>query len=294
MAILADTIKKLLTKSGFDIESEAYRKLIGLKELVVDIPDEVDGSLSGLMSLNEAKNNIDIKKHYKAEVLDPINNKISVWLKEVGADHDLINEISNDPNTYKKVELSLKKIAELKSKAAESGNKGDKAELERKVNELSAQLSKIATDAAKDKEDAIAAITNKYEMEFTDLEINRILGGKQLPGLFDRDIEIKMAREFLNKKLAEKNAQIKKVDGKLKLFSKDDETIRIFEAGNELDISTLTDMALADNKFLKVSGDGGGENFQNRQRDDKSQTKLSSAAAEALSDLDTALQGFKQ
>jgi hypothetical protein len=69
MAILADTIKKLLTKAGFDLNSETYRQLIGIKELVAEIPDEVDQSLTTLMSANEAKNNIDIKKHFKDDQL---------------------------------------------------------------------------------------------------------------------------------------------------------------------------------------------------------------------------------
>ena len=83
MAILADTIKKLLTKAGFDLNSETYRQLIGIKELVAEIPDEVDQSLTTLMSANEAKNNIDIKKHFKAEALDPFNNKVSTWLHQM-------------------------------------------------------------------------------------------------------------------------------------------------------------------------------------------------------------------
>jgi hypothetical protein len=291
MAILADTLKKLLTKAGFDTESESYRKLIGLKELVVDIPDDVDTSLTSLMGLTEAKNNIDIKKHYKAEVLDPFNNKLPIWLKELGADDDTIKAITEDANTYNKVEVALKKIAELKSKAADIGSKGDKAALEQKINDLSAQLSKIATDAAKDKDDAIAAITNRYETEFTELEIQRILSGKPLPGQFDSEVEVKIAREFLNKKLAEKNAIIKKIDGKLKLVAKDDDKMLIFDSGKELDLSTLTDMALADNKFLKVSGNGGGNPPSPTQGGQPPKTNAAAQSAEAH--IDEMLKAFQ-
>lgn len=291
MAILADTLVKLLTKAGVDKESESYRKLIGLKELVVDIPDDIDASISGLMSATEAKNNIDIKKHFKAEALDPFNNKVATWLKDNGADDDTIKAITDDQNTYNKVEVAIKKIAELKSKQVDG--KGDKAELERKINELSAQLSKAATDAANEKQAAIAQIVAQYDGEFTEMEINRIISSKPLPGQFGLDVESKIAREFLNKKLNEKGASIKKIDGKLKIVAKDDETIRIFEAGKELDLDTLTDMALADNKFLKVSDNGGGMPLKSTQST-QSSSKQSAAAANALSDLDIALQGFAQ
>ena len=66
----------------------------------------------------------------------------------------------------------------------------------------------------------------------------------------------------------------------------------IFDNGKELDLDTLTDMALADNKFLKVSGNGGGTPPIPPQGI-KNPIKPSSASAEALSDLDIALQGFK-
>ena len=289
MAILADTIKKLLTKANYDLNSEAYRELIGKKELMLEVPDDVDSSLTSLMGMTEAKNNIEIKKHYKAEALDPFNNNLPKWLKDLGADDETIEAISKDANTYNKVEVALKKIAELKSKDAESGSKGDKAELEKKINELSAQLSKITSDAAKEKEEAIAAITNKYETEFTELEIQRILSGKPLPGQFDNEVEVKIAREFLNKKLAEKGAAIKKIDGKLKLVAKDDEKMLIFDNGKELDLSTLTDMALADNKFLKVSGNGGGTP-PTPTPGGQQPPKTNAASREALSQIDEMLK----
>jgi hypothetical protein len=125
------------------------------------------------------------------------------------------------------------------------------------------------------------------------MEINRIISSKKLPGQFGLDVESKIAREFLNKKLAEKSAAIKKIDGKLKLVAKDDDKMLIFDNGKELDLDTLTDMALADNKFLKVSDNGGGMPPKSTQSQ-QSSSKPSAAAANALSDLDIALQGFGQ
>ncbi len=287
MAILADTIKKLLTKAGFDTSSESYLKLIQAKELMLEVPEDVDTSLSGLMSTNEAKNNIDIKKHFKAEALDPFNKKVGEWLKEHGADEATIKAVTEDANTYNKVEVAIKKIAELKAAAA-GGGKGEKAELEKKINELSATLSKATADAEKAKADAVAEVTQRYENEFTDMEINRIIGSKQLPGQFGIDVETKIAREFLNKKLEEKKAVVKKIDGKLKLFAKDDEKMLIFDNGKELDLDTLTDMALADNKFLKVSDHGGGTPPRPTQG---TPPKLTQAANSALSQIDEALKG---
>jgi hypothetical protein len=183
--------------------------------------------------------------------------------------------------------VAIKKIAELKSKVDGAG-KGEKAELERKINELSAQLSKAANDALLEKENAIKEITNRYETEFTEMEINRIISGKQLPGQFGTDVETEIARKFLNKELEKRGAQIKKIDGKLKLVAKDDEKLLIFDNGKELDLDTLTDMALADNKFLKVSGNGGG---LPPTPTPGQPPKITPVASNAISQIEEALKG---
>ena len=290
MAILAETLEKLLQKAGVDTSSDEFTSLIQRKELLVEIPDNINSSLTSLMSLNEAKNNQQIKSHFKAEALDPFNNKIVNWLTEHGVDEATAKQISEDNNTYNKVEVAIKKIAELKDRQSNSTSKGQTAELERKINELSAQLSKTVSEAQREKEEAINAIRQQYDNEFTEMQINQIIASKPLPGQFGVDIETKIAREFLNKKLAEKNAALKKIDGKLKIVAKDDEKLLIFDNGKELDLDTLTNLALAENKFIKVSDNGGGT-------PPKSTTgtppKTNQATKSAIDEINRALEGFE-
>jgi tRNA nucleotidyltransferase/poly(A) polymerase len=290
MAILAETLEKLLQKAGVDTSSDDFSNLIQKKELLVEIPDTINQSLTSLMSLNEAKNNHQIKSHFKAEALDPFNNKITTWLTEHGVDEATAKQIAEDNNTYNKVEVAIRKIAELKEKQNGSNSKGQTAELERKINELSAQLSKTVSDAQREKEEAINSIRNQYDNEFTEMQINQIISSKPLPGQFGSDIETKIAREFLNKKLAEKNATIKKVDGKIKIVAKDDEKLLIFDNGKELDLDTLTNMALAENKFIKVSDQSGGTPPKSPQG---TQPKTNQATKSAIDEINRALEGFE-
>lgn len=290
MAILAETLEKLLQKAGVDTSSDEFTSLIQKKELLVEIPDTINTSLTSLMSLNEAKNNQQIKSHFKAEALDPFNNKIVNWLTEHGVDEATAKQISEDNNTYNKVEVAIKKIAELKDKQNNSTSKGQTAELERKINELSAQLSKTVSEAQREKEEAVAAIRQQYDNEFTEMQINQIIASKPLPGQFGVDIETKIAREFLNKKLAEKNAALKKIDGKLKIVAKDDDKLLIFDNGKELDLDTLTNLALAENKFLKVSDNGGGTPPKSTQG---TPPKTNQATKSAIDEINRALEGFE-
>lgn len=290
MAILAETLEKLLQKAGVDTSSDEFTSLIQRKELLVEIPDNINSSLTSLMSLNEAKNNQQIKSHFKAEALDPFNNKIVNWLTEHGVDEATAKQISEDNNTYNKVEVAIKKIAELKDRQSNSTSKGQTAELERKINELSAQLSKTVSEAQREKEEAINAIRQQYDNEFTEMQINQIIASKPLPGQFGVDIETKIAREFLNKKLAEKNAALKKIDGKLKIVAKDDDKLLIFDNGKELDLDTLTNLALAENKFIKVSDNGGGTPPKSTTG---AQPKTNQATKSAIDEINRALEGFE-
>ena len=290
MAILAETLEKLLQKAGVDTSSDEFTSLIQRKELLVEIPDNINSSLTSLMSLNEAKNNQQIKSHFKAEALDPFNNKIVNWLTEHGVDEATAKQISEDNNTYNKVEVAIKKIAELKDRQSNSTSKGQTAELERKINELSAQLSKTVSEAQREKEEAINAIRQQYDNEFTEMQINQIIASKPLPGQFGVDIETKIAREFLNKKLAEKNAALKKIDGKLKIVAKDDDKLLIFDNGKELDLDTLTNLALAENKFIKVSDNGGSTPPKSTTG---AQPKTNQATKSAIDEINRALEGFE-
>jgi len=134
-------------------------------------------------------------------------------------------------------------------------------------------------------------VRNEYEQRFTEQEIDAIIGSKPLPGQFDADVERRIAREFLNKKLSEKNATVKRIEGKLKLVAKDDEKMFIFDNGKELDLDTLTNMALADNKFIKVNGAGSQAQPKPTQGDQT--PKLNNAANSAMADIEKALDGFK-
>ena len=106
-------------------------------------------------------------------------------------------------------------MAELKEKQSNSGSKGEKAELEKKINELASELSKVAKQKEEEKTSAINEITNRYENQLMNYQIDSIIGSKQLPGQFPKDIEMKIAREFVEKKLAEKGAIVKNIEGKL-------------------------------------------------------------------------------
>lgn len=282
MALLAEILEQLLPKIGIQQGTDEFNLIVQNKGVAFEVPDKVKDALPTLLTIDEAKHNPTLKAHYYGNALDPFNKKVETWLKDNGVSDDDARAISENKNTFEKIEKAIAAIAATKPQT-----KSNDAELKQKINELNQMLSQ----QQRERDEAVNNVRNEYEQRFTEQEIDAIIGSKPLPGQFDSEIERRIAREFLNKKLAERNATVKRIDGKLKLVAKDDEKMFIFDAGKELDLDTLTNMALADNKFLKVNGNGSAPPPKPTQGGQP--PKLNTAANAALADLDKALEGFK-
>jgi hypothetical protein len=282
MALLAEILEQLLPKIGIQQGTEEFNAIVQNKGVAFEVPDKVKEALPTLLTIDEAKHNPTLKAHYYGNALDPFNKKVESWLKDNGVSDDDAKAISENKNTFEKIEKAIAAIAATKPQT-----KANDAELKQKINELNLMLSQ----QQRERDEAVNSVRNEYEQRFTEQEIDAIISSKPLPGQFDTDVERKIAREFLNKKLAERNAAIKRIDGKLKLVAKDDEKMFIFDNGKELDLDTLTNMALADNKFIKVNGNGSAPPPKPTQGGEP--PKLNNAANNAMADLEKALEGFK-
>ena len=293
--LITDFIVSLAEKAGIDTKDTELIDLLSKSDLAkVSIADGLTEKVNkSLITKEEAKNSPELKKHFYGNALDPINKKINAFFDEYQLDDATKSEILSDTSTYGQLEKTIRKIAELKEKQSNSGSKGERAELEKKINELASELSKVAKQKEEEKTSAINEITNRYENQLMNYQIDSIIGSKQLPGQFPKDIEMKIAREFVEKKLAEKGAIVKNIEGKLRLVSKDDEKLFIFDAGKEVSYDSLTEMALAENKFLKVSGGTPAPTNGFNRNNGANPPKQNATTNLALSNIDTALEGLE-
>lgn len=285
-----DLFHNLLKAAGFDTTDKAFIDVLSKAEFAnTELPESISNALTNnLLTIESAKNNPLIKKHFVGNALSPINEKIEALLTEFGVDDATKAEITANPNTYEKYVTTVKKIAELKEKAAGSNNKGQTAELEKQINELNQKLSLAATEA----KTQVDSIRNEYENRIMNREIDYTLSSKPLPGQFDRDVEVNIARQFVEKALAEKGAVLKTIDGKIAIKQKANTDLDIYESGNLLTFDALTDMALAANKFIKVSdpNNGGGNPGGNPPKRPNGQQNATNNSA--IAEIDKALEGL--
>lgn len=289
-----DLLNTLLKSAGFDTTDKAFIDVLSKAEFAnTDIPESVSNALTNnLMTLESAKNNPLLKSHYYGNALQPINEGVEKFLNEFGIDDATKSEILSDKNTFTKYEKAVRKIAELKEKSAGAGSKTDKLEYEKQITELNQKIS----NSVKETQSKIAEVTNNYENKIMDMGINYTLSSKPLPGQFDRDVEVNIARQFIDKKLAVLNAIIVNENGNLVLKQKANPEMNLFVDNKPLSFDALTDMALAENKFIKVSepnnggGSGGFNPIPNRGSQAPTQNQTAQAA---ISNLDIALEGLQ-
>jgi len=288
-----DLLNTLLKSANFDTTDKAFIDVLSKADFAnTDIPESVASALTNnLLTLESAKNNPLLKKHYYGNALQPINDGVEKFLTEFGVDSATIQEIVADQNTYSKYEKAVKKIAEIKEKANNSTNKGHQVELEKQLNELNQKLSLAATESQL----KVDSLRNEYEGKMLNREVDFTLSNKNLPGIHDREIETTIARQLVEKALNNKGAIIKNVDGKIAIRQKENPEMDIFIDGKALTFDALTDMALAENKFIKVSDtNGNGSNGFNPTPNRGSQAPAQSPTAQsAISNLDIALEGLK-
>lgn len=288
-----DLFNNLLKSAAFDTTDKAFIDVLSKAEFAnTEIPESIVSALTNnLMTLEVAKNNPLLKKHYYGNALQPINEGIEKLLTQFGIDEATRQELISDPNTYAKYEKAVNKIAELKEKSAGAGNKSDKAEYEKQIVELNQKIA----NSVKETQLKIAEVTNSYENKIMDMGINYTLSSKPLPGQFDRDVEVNIARQFVDKKLSALNAILVNENGTLVLKQKANPEMSLFVDNKPLSFDALTDMALAENKFIKVSqpnNNGGGSGFNPTPNRGAQAAIQNQTAQSAISNLDIALEGM--
>lgn len=246
-----DFLAKLAAKSGINLADEKHKDLAtALAAITNDIPDEAVTRMSGaLMNIDDARNNIELKKHFTAAVLDGVDVEINKAMEELGfevADKDAIKATET---SFKKIGALSKKIAELeKQKAGASGK--DKSELQVKINELTTQLANLPKQHAEE----IKNINSQWEQKFTTTQIRSMLNGKKYANdQVPLDVNVETAMVLLNRELEKSGAKYVNVNGQLVLRQLADDKLDWINPSNEKpSFEQFLDGVLASNKLIAV------------------------------------------
>lgn len=208
---------------------------------------------SGLMSLDGAKNNTDVKKHYDALALNNIDAKLNPLAQLYGA----TAEFDAEKSTYKRIDILSAKIASKIQEIEASAAKGDVTK-DTEVKRLNGELQKLQTQlqqlqTAKDTE--IAKLRADHATEIQNSLIDFELSGKQYANTqIDAKTNVTIARAILQSALGSSGAIVVNDGGVLKLKNANAPELDLLDSNNKpWTFSGFAEKALADAHLLAVS-----------------------------------------
>lgn len=247
-------LNTMAAKLGLQNDTQLVSLLSNAQLANMEIGDDFAGKMNaGLMSLDGAKSNTEVKKHFDALALNGIDARLTPLAQTYGVQA----QFDGEKSTYKRIDILAEaikaKIAEVEEKAA-NGDVTKDSEVKRLNGELQKLQNQLTTLTA-DKDREISGLKSAHEKAMLGSLIDFALTGKPYANdKVDAKTNVTIARALLDGKLAEKGAIIVNENGVLKLKNANAPELDLLDEGNKpVTFAGFTDKVLADANLLKVS-----------------------------------------
>jgi hypothetical protein len=286
----------LAEKAGIDPKDAGLTEILSNAALDnVELSKELESAINkSLLSVVDAKNNHpEIKTHYFAEIMANVDRSLDDFYREAGLDQKVIDEVSKERSSTKRIALLGTKIKEVVEKAGTSTKKAPELDsLNQQINDLNDKL-RIEKEGRKADNDKA---TGEMKTFRTELALNSKTSGlKTIYDTLPSDVRGISIKNILNKELQDSNADLVLDDnGNLKLQKKDGSNY--FDENNrQLSVDDFVNKMLAKNKILVQSAPNseqpGGSPANNGQpttvnSSGKSKINVSALMAESLQGLE--------
>lgn len=244
---VATLLTRLAEKSGVKLSEDEANEYIAQNK---EFPEAEAQKITGLMSLDDAKQNFSLKSYFFSQALDVTDKEIIKAMDELGISIEDKAEVEAEKYTTKKIGILTGKIKNLESKKVGATSK-EKSELQEQVNKLQAEIAKTVQDH----KDNIKNINAEWQGKLTNSNLMSILSAKEYANkTIPKDVSVETAKVVLNKELAKVGAKIVLTDAGLALKQAKDESLDWYSPTNEkLSFEQFVDSTLATNKLLAVN-----------------------------------------
>ncbi len=246
---VATLLKKLLNDAGI---KDTDPKMAEVLTITADIDDSLFDAIENnpnLITIENAKNHVDLKSHFNAQIFNGLDAKILAVAKAKGLSDTDIAEIVAEKNSYAKQELLVTKVEALI--ASKNTTPADKVALQNEITRLNGEFVKKENEAKA----AIKLAEQKAHDEGTDYMIDSFLASQKYANEdLDMDTNILTAKTILTKELADKKAKIQRTGKDIKLINAENPDLDYLENNKAVKFSDLATSLLANKKLLKVNG----------------------------------------
>lgn len=207
---ISTLISTLLKRVNIDLTDPKYIDLVNITgQIGEEAYNDVEGALNRLMTLEEARYHNDLRKHFRQNVLDPIDKELERWFEDMGVSDEDKADVLADRNTYTKLRRTLEKTQELEHKKAGAKTQGDSRKIadelaaaQKNIDELKAQFEVRAAELEQRAEQRITDYALQTKLSSLDYANDRISKAEAVMGfrpLLDHELKARGARYILNK-----------------------------------------------------------------------------------------------
>lgn len=215
-----------------------------------EIDDTIAGKFNtGLMSLEGAKANNELQKHFKASALNGVDAQAARFAEAFG----ITDAIAAEANTFKKLEILQAKMAEKIAEAAKKG--GSESEAVKNLTKQNEDLQFTIRKNAEAAEAAKAELLKAHQQEMLDMLINSALASKNYANKqLDTDVNVLTARTLLNQRMQASKAIAVNENGKVVLKQAENPSMNFVDEGfKEVAFADFVNKTLADAHLLEVA-----------------------------------------
>lgn len=254
MANLAETLTALFENVGLGNDNPAIiemQKKLAATEVDDTFVSKVNEFKSRL-TIEAAKNNPDLKKHFTATVLNGLDTELSNTMNELELAEEIKQELLAEKNSYKRSSLLAKKVKDLEA-AKVGANKGDKAEMQKQIDALNQQILSEKANTT----NAIQAKEAEYKDRFKGMLMNQFLSSKPIVE-FAKDESYLLAKTKIVNELKAKGYNVELDNENLRLTNTDGSDVYV--ENKKIDFNTFAESVLANNKLIVTAQTSGSSN----------------------------------
>lgn len=171
-------------------------------------------------------------------------------LGEYGLPDDSRNVITGEANTFEKIKLLTKAVADVKEEAAKAVG-GDKAKLVDEINKLNSAINTLKDQSKAE----VGKVNSDWQGKVSDMIVNgKFKGYDYAMDTIPPEVQAESARTMFERKLAEKGGRMKYQDGKMVLVSATDEALPFTIDNKPVVFEDFADQVVSEYKLIKVKG----------------------------------------
>lgn len=251
-----DFLSSIAKMAGVADDNEHLVALMANKDLATaDFPDDLASSIqSKILTLDSAKSNSDLHKHFKAEFFNTVDGKLNELAEKHGLGEELINTMKGTSGTFNRMDFFGENLSSmLNAKIEEAKNATDDPKAKERLEELQGQVNTANGDLAKFKETHVLKseldeMRDGYEVMILDGSLKNMLSTYT----FVDPINPAMAKTLFDQSLTEKGLHVVNKEGNL-VLEKTDGTEYYNETNQKVELKGFMDATLAHHKLLKTT-----------------------------------------